>query len=246
VIQLSWCLRFRLAVFWLWLAFELAHDFDCLFIKSRFVGAALDAPNSWILSAFAESLYSFTGVHFLDGLCLEKFALELVSRLCSLLKDLYGYSLVLEIVVFNFFPVNFGVLGGWSVNYSKLWVVAYLLHLPLDEAFVVVCERSLAERVCLGHLKNLAEQELILFGQHQSIVLLDSLLLQNFFGVVWQINLVQSLLINLHLSHTDNLSQEKRIFYELVVENVLHLHHHWLVGLQTFCPQGIFELQVGK
>jgi hypothetical protein len=47
-------------------------------------------------------------------------------------------------------------------------------------------------------------------------------------------------LTHLDLSHADHLSQEERVFYELVVEHVLHLHHHRLIRLQTLSPQRIF------
>ncbi len=112
--------RFRLVIFKLWLTFKLTLDFDGLFIEARFVGAALKTAKGRVLSTFTERFHSFTRVHFLDSLCFEKFALEWVPRLRSLLKDLNGYPLVLEVIVLNLFPVNFGVFGGRCMDNSKL------------------------------------------------------------------------------------------------------------------------------
>lgn len=240
LIHFRWHFCFRLSIFELRVALKLTLYFDCFFVEAGFVSAAMQAVESGGLATFAERFHSFTGMHFLDGLCFEQFALELVSGLRSLLQDLNGDPLVLEVFIFNLLPVDLGVLRMGRVNNPELRIVAYLLHLPLDVAFVVVGEGGLTKRIGFGHFKDLAEQVLVLFGQHQSVVLLDSLLLKNFFCVVRQINFVQGLLTHLHLSHADHLSQEERVFYELVVENVLHLHHHRLIRLQTLGPQRIF------
>lgn len=155
-----------LIILQMWLTFKLTLNFNSFFIEAGFVGATLQAAKSRILAAFTESFDSFTCVHFFYSLCLEQFALEWVSWLRSLFKNFNCNSLILEVVVFNLLPVDLGVFRDGCVNDSELGVIAHLFHFPLNEAFVVVGEGGLTERVGFGHLEYLTEQELVLFGQH--------------------------------------------------------------------------------
>ena len=89
---------------------------------------------------------------------------------------------------------------------SKLSFVAHLVHLPLHEAFIVTCEASLDHRVAIWHFKYLTEQELVLLGQLEGVVLDNGFFLQDFLRVFGQVDFVQSLLSNLNLIHVYHLS----------------------------------------
>jgi len=82
-------------------------------------------------------------MHFFNSLCLELLALKLISWLCSLLQYFDRNSFILEVILFNFLPIDLSIfivfiLLYWNMYNSKLRVIAYLFHLPVDEALIII------------------------------------------------------------------------------------------------------------
>jgi len=156
--------------------------------------------------ALTELLNGSAFFEFLHGLHLECRGFKLRFGGSTVLKDLNADTLVESFVILNLFPVDLGVLRWRKVHNTELSLVPDVVHSPVQVALVISCECLLVESVTIRHLENLREKELLLVRNEQVNIWHVEFTLESVTSIVGEFNIVQKLLLKLHLLHINNLS----------------------------------------
>jgi len=145
------------------------------------------------------------------------------SGLSALLKNFDTDSLIEVLNVLKLLPVDLCVFRSGRMHYTKLGLIPYILHAPLNIAMVVLSKRLLAEFVAVRLLENLLKQELLLPRNQQVNIWCSNFVFEDITSILGQFNIVKSLILQLDQFHIDDLGQEIHRLNELIIEDVGHL-----------------------